>query len=73
MGNNSSTTELPSSCITTSVSANMIVDRIDTTISNGDKVVVNDTDDLSNEEKTFYLKVDDYKTGLKYLKFGHFS
>ncbi|CAF3193160.1 unnamed protein product [Rotaria sp. Silwood2] len=51
---------------TTTEDADVIVTGNDVIISNGDLEVVEDGEVLSNEEKIFYSKVDDYRAGLKY-------
>jgi len=61
-------TNVPSKRNITVKSDNWIADENDTIISNDGKEVVNNDDDCSNEEKTFYFKVNEYRARLKYSK-----
>ena len=51
---------------TTNEISNVIVDGNDTIITSVDEEVTKDDVNRSNEEKTFYSKVNEYRTSLKY-------
>jgi hypothetical protein len=55
------------STLTTTIEiANVILDGNDIILTNDDEKVIKDDDGRSNEEKTFYFKVDNYRAVLKY-------
>ncbi|CAF4558114.1 unnamed protein product [Rotaria sp. Silwood2] len=66
MNGNLFVTSVSSTPKTTNEISNVIVDGNDTIIVNGNEEMTKDNAGRSNEEKTFYSKVNDYRAGLKY-------
>ncbi|CAF4625248.1 unnamed protein product, partial [Rotaria sp. Silwood2] len=66
MNGNLLVTSASSTPKTTNEISNVIVDGNDTIIVNGNEEMTKDNAGRSNEEKTFYSKVNDYRAGLKY-------